>query len=32
MNARSFIPTVIDSQGNVKHFAPNAAYTMTGYY
>jgi hypothetical protein len=30
-NARSFIPTVIDSQGNVKHFAPpNAAYTMTG--
>jgi plastocyanin len=30
-NARSFIPTVIDSQGNVKQFAPpNAAYTMTG--
>jgi hypothetical protein len=31
LNARSFIPTVIDSQGNVKHFAPpNAAYTMDG--
>jgi plastocyanin len=31
INARSFIPTVIDSQGNVKHFAPPAAaYTMTG--
>jgi plastocyanin len=30
-NARSFIPTVIDSQANVKQFAPpNAAYTMTG--
>ena len=29
-NARSFAPTVIDSQGNVKEFAPNAAYTMTG--
>jgi plastocyanin len=29
-NARSYIPTVIDSQGNVKHFAPNAAYTMNG--
>jgi hypothetical protein len=28
MNVRSFIPTVIDSQGNVKHFAPNAAYTV----
>ena len=26
----SYIPTVIDSQGNVKHSAPNAAYTMTG--
>ena len=30
VNARSYIPTVIDSQGNVKHSAPNAAYTMTG--
>ena len=31
INARSFIPTVIDSQGNVKHFAPpNASYIMTG--
>jgi plastocyanin len=31
INSRSFIPTVIDSQGNVKHFAPPAAaYTMTG--
>jgi plastocyanin len=30
LNARSFIPTVIDSQGSVKHFAPNAAYTMDG--
>jgi plastocyanin len=31
VNARSYIPTVIDSQGNVKHFAPpNAAYTMDG--
>jgi len=31
INARSFIPTVIDSQGTVKHFAPpNAAYTMNG--
>jgi plastocyanin len=30
LNARSFIPTVIDSQGGVKHFAPNAAYTMDG--
>jgi plastocyanin len=30
-NARSYIPTIIDSQGNVKHFAPpNAAYTMDG--
>jgi plastocyanin len=30
-NARSFIPTVIDSQGNVKQFVPpNAAYIMTG--
>ena len=31
INARSYIPTVIDSQGSVKQFAPpNAAYTMTG--
>jgi plastocyanin len=31
VNARSYIPTVIDSQGSVKHFAPpNAAYTMDG--
>ena len=31
VNARSYIPTVIDSQGSVKQFAPpNAAYTMTG--
>jgi plastocyanin len=30
VNARSYIPTVIDSQGSVKEFAPpNAAYTMT---
>jgi plastocyanin len=29
-NARSYIPIVIDSQGIVKHFAPNAAYTMNG--
>jgi plastocyanin len=30
-NARSFIPTVIDSRGNVKQFAPpSASYTMTG--
>jgi plastocyanin len=29
-NARSYIPTIIDSQGNVKHFSPNIAYTMTG--
>jgi plastocyanin len=31
VNARSYIPTVIDSQGSVKQFAPpNAAYTMAG--
>src|SRR5919202_2339421 len=30
LNARSFIPTIINSQGGVKHFAPNAAYTMDG--
>jgi plastocyanin len=30
-NARSFIPTVIDSQGSVKQFVPpDAAYAMTG--
>jgi plastocyanin len=31
VNARSFVPTVIDSQGSVKHFAPpTASYTMNG--
>jgi plastocyanin len=30
VNARSYIPTVIDSQGNVKHSPPNASYTMNG--
>jgi plastocyanin len=30
LNARSFIPTIIDSQGNVKQSAPNASYTMDG--
>jgi plastocyanin len=31
VNARSFVPTVIDSQGSVRHFAPpDAAYTMDG--
>ena len=31
VNARSYIPTVIDSQGSVKHFAPPiSSYTMTG--
>ena len=31
VNARSFIPTVINSEGNVKHFAPpNVDYTMDG--
>ncbi len=31
VNARSYIPTVIDSQGNVKQFTPpSASYTMTG--
>ena len=30
LNARSFIPTIIDSQGMVKHFTPNSAYTMNG--
>ncbi|MFZ0892901.1 MAG: plastocyanin/azurin family copper-binding protein, partial [Candidatus Nitrosopolaris sp.] len=31
LNARSYIPTVTDSQGNVKHLpTPNANYTMIG--
>jgi plastocyanin len=31
LNARSYIPTVIDSQGNVKHFPPpNVNYSMIG--
>src|SRR5919202_1556733 len=31
VNSRSYTPTVIDSQGSVKQFAPpNAAYTMNG--
>lgn len=31
LNARSYTPTVIDSQGDVKMFAPpNAKYTFTG--
>ena len=31
INARSYIPTIIDSQGSVKQFAPpTASYTMTG--
>jgi len=31
VNARSYVPTVIDSQGNSKHLPPpTAAYTMTG--
>jgi plastocyanin len=31
LNARSYIPTVIDSQGNVKHLPPpNANYSMIG--
>ena len=31
INARTYIPTVIDSQGNVKHFPPpNANYSMIG--
>ena len=29
-NARSFLPTVIDSNGKTKIFAPDAAYTMNG--
>jgi len=31
VNARSYIPTIIDSQGNVKHLPPpNAVFNMTG--
>ena len=31
VNARSYVPTVIDSQGNVKHLPPpNAEYSMIG--
>jgi hypothetical protein len=31
VNERSYIPTVIDSQGNVKHLPPpNAKYCMIG--
>jgi plastocyanin len=31
LNATSYIPTIIDSQGNVKMFAsPNAKYTFSG--
>ncbi len=31
VNARSYVPTVIDSQGNARHLPPpTAAYTMTG--
>jgi len=31
LNARSYIPTIIDSHGNVKMFAPpNAKYTLSG--
>ena len=31
VNARSYTPTVIDSQGNVKHFAPpTSSHTMMG--
>ena len=31
VNARSYIPTIIDSQGNARHLPPpTAAYTMTG--
>jgi hypothetical protein len=28
VNARSFVPTVIDSQGGIMHFALNVGYTM----
>jgi plastocyanin len=31
VNARSYVPTVIDSQGNIKHLPPStAAYAMMG--
>ncbi|MFL6362314.1 MAG: hypothetical protein ACJ709_02585 [Nitrososphaeraceae archaeon] len=30
VNARSFVPTVIDSQGGIMHFALNVGYTMNG--
>lgn len=31
VNSRSFVPTVIDSQGDVKHYAPpTPSYIMTG--
>ncbi|MFL6338161.1 MAG: hypothetical protein ACJ718_03470, partial [Nitrososphaeraceae archaeon] len=30
VNARSFVPTVIDSQGGVMNFALNVGYTMNG--
>ena len=31
VNARSYVPTIIDSQGNVRHMPPpTAVYTMTG--
>ena len=30
VNARSFAPTVIDSQGGAMHFAVNVGYTMNG--
>ncbi len=31
VNARSYVPTIIDSQGNARHLPPpTAAYTMTG--
>jgi plastocyanin len=30
LNARTYTPTVIDSQGNVKMFAPSAKYTFSG--
>jgi len=30
LNNRSFMPTIIDSAGNVTYLAPNANYTMSG--
>ena len=30
LNNRSFMPTVIDSKGNVTYLPPNAEYTITG--